>query len=272
MSTDLQTVTLHIEDTGGEGRPVILIHGWPLSGKAWERQVPALAAAGFRVITYDRRGFGESDKPETGYTYDSMAGDLAKLMEDMDLRDATLVGFSMGGGEVARYVANYGEERLRSVVFAAAVPPFLMQTADNPNGPLTEDAAKEMEAGLRADRTEFFDSFTKAFFSSNGTLQVAEADRQNAIALCHQSSQSAALGCMEAFGTTDFRPDLPHVTVPTLVLHGDADAIVPLEGSGALTHDTVAGSELVVLRNAPHGCNVSHSEDFNAALIAFLKR
>lgn len=271
-TTEQQTVHLHVEDTGGEGRPVILIHGWPMSGKAWERQVPALAAAGHRVITYDRRGFGQSDKPEGGYVYDTLADDLARLIEERDLHDVTLVGFSMGGGEVARYVSRHGEARLRGVVFAAAVPPFLLHTPDNPDGPLTEDAAQGMEAGLRADRAIFFDGFTQGFFSANGTLKVSEEDRQKAIALCQQSSQTAALGCMEAFGTTDFRADLPQITVPALIIHGDADAIVPLEGSGALTHAAIPGSELVVLHDAPHGCNASHAEAFNAALLAFLAR
>lgn len=265
------SVHLHVEDTGGDGRPVILIHGWPLSGASWEKQVPALTEAGHRVITYDRRGFGHSDKPAGGYDYDTLADDLARLIEERDLRDITLVGFSMGGGEVARYVGNHGEERLRGVVFAAAVPPYLMKTDDNPDGPLTEEAAADMEAGLRSDRESFFDGFTREFFSANGVLKVSEEDRQKAIALCLQSDQTAALGCMKAFGTTDFRGDLNLVTVPTLVIHGDADSIVPLEGSGALTHAAISGSRLVVLPDAPHGCNVSDADAFNDALVDFLK-
>lgn len=265
------SVHLHVEDTGGDGRPVISIHGWPLSGASWEKQVPALTEAGHRVITYDRRGFGHSDKPAGGYDYDTLADDLARLIEERDLRDITLVGFSMGGGEVARYVGNHGEERLRGVVFAAAVPPYLMKTDDNPDGPLTEEAAADMEAGLRSDREFFFDGFTREFFSANGVLKVSEEDRQKAIALCLQSDQTAALGCMKAFGTTDFRGDLNLVTVPTLVIHGDADLIVPLEGSGALTHAAISGSRLVVLPDAPHGCNVSDADAFNDALVDFLK-
>lgn len=265
------SVHLHVEDTGGDGRPVILIHGWPLSGASWEKQVPALTEAGHRVITYDRRGFGHSDKPAGGYDYDTLADDLARLIEERDLRDITLVGFSMGGGEVARYVGNHGEERLRGVVFAAAVPPYLMKTDDNPDGPLTEEAAADMEAGLRSDRKSFFDGFTREFFSANGVLKVSEEDRQKAIALCLQSDQTAALGCMKAFGTTDFRGDLNLVTVPTLVIHGDANSIVPLEGSGALTHAAISGSRLVVLPDAPHGCNVSDADAFNDALVDFLK-
>ncbi|MEE7565654.1 alpha/beta hydrolase, partial [Xanthomonas sp. Kuri4-3] len=194
------------------------------------------------------------------------------VLDDLDLRDVTLVGFSMGGGEVARYVANYGEDRLHSVVFAAAVPPYLLKTADNPDGPLPQAQADEMRAGLEQDRTTFFDSFTKQFFTANGELKVTEAQRQEAVTLSHQSDQKAALGCMKAFATTDFRDDLKRISVPTLVLHGDADGTVPLAGSGQRTHAAIPGSELVVVEDAPHGFNVSHAEPFNAALLAFLKK
>ncbi|QHQ35171.1 alpha/beta fold hydrolase [Algicella marina] len=266
----MTTAHLHVEDRVGTGRPIILIHGWPLSGEAWKKQVPALQEAGFRVITYDRRGFGRSDKSTSGYDYDTLAADLAGLIEERDLRDVTIVGFSMGGGEVARYIANHGEDRLLSAVFASAVPPYMMQTEDNPDGPLTSQAAKDMENKLRAGREEFFDGFTRDFFTANGELKVTEEERQKAVALCLQSSQTAALGCMEAFGTTDFRDDLKNITVPTLVLHGDADGIVPIEGSGQRTHAAVAGSQLVTVSGAPHGCNISHPREFNAALLGFL--
>ena len=262
--------TLYIE-TKGTGRPVVLIHGWPLSGAAWEHQVPALVEAGFRVVTYDRRGFGKSSHPASGFDYDTLTADLAAILETQDLRDVTLVGFSMGGGEVARYVGKHGQDRLRSVVFAAAVPPFLMQSADNPDGPLTKEAAKKSEDGLKADRAAYFDDFTKNFFSANAVLKVSEAERQKAIALCQMSDQAAALGCMKAFGTTDFRGDLTKVTVPTLVIHGDADAIVPFEGSGKRTHKAIPQSQLSVIAGAPHGMNVSHAAEFNTALIAFLR-
>jgi pimeloyl-ACP methyl ester carboxylesterase len=267
-----EPITIFTEDTGGSGRPVILIHGWPLSGEAWKKQITALSGAGYRVITYDRRGFGRSDKPASGYDYDTFAADLAGLIDDRQLSDVTLVGFSMGGGEVARYVANYGESKLRSVVFAAAVPPYLMKTPDNPDGPLTKDKAEEMESGLKADRASFFDGFTKDFFSANGELKVSEAERQDAIELCMESDQTAALGAMQAFGTTDFREDLRKITVPTLVIHGDADGIVPLAGSGQRTHAAIPGSTLVVVEGAPHGFNVSHAERFNSELIDFLAR
>ncbi|MER7072374.1 alpha/beta hydrolase [Terrabacter sp. NPDC000476] len=268
----LHDVKIHVEDSGGDGRPVVLVHGWPLSGASWKEQVPALSDAGYRVVTYDRRGFGESDKPRGGYDYDTLTDDLGSLLEALDLRDVTLVGFSMGGGEVARYVTRHGEGRLRSVVFAAAVPPYLLRTEDNPEGPLTEAAAQEMEEGAKGDRDAFFDQFTTDFFSAGGTLKVDEATRQEAIELCRQSDQRALLGCMEAFGTTDFRDDLAAITVPALVVHGDADAIVPFEGSGRRTHDALRGSELVVIADGPHGINASHPAEFNAALLDFLKK
>lgn len=264
-------VQLHVQDTGGSGRPVVLIHGWPLSGESWATQIPALQDAGFRVIAYDRRGFGRSEKPEGGYDYDTLADDLAGLMVELDLRDAVLVGFSMGGGEVARYVGRHGQDRLAGVVFAAAVTPCLMKSADNPHGPLTPEKAEEKSAGLIADRHAYFDAFTRNFFSVDGELQVDERQRQAAIDLCLQSNQVAALGCMHAFSTTDFRDDLKRISVPALVLHGDSDAVVPFEGSGALTHAAIEHSELQLLKHAPHGCNTSHAALFNAALLGFLR-
>lgn len=267
-----QTVRLHIEDTGGSGRPVVLIHGWPLSAQAWEPQIPVLEAAGYRVVAYDRRGFGRSDRPESGYSYDTLADDLQRVLDECKLQDVTLVGFSMGGGEVARYIARHGESRLRSVVFAAAVPPYLMKSADNPEGPLTPEKAQEKKDALEAGRAAYFDEFTRNFFSANGELLVSEAQRGEAIAVCMESAQHAALACMDSFATTDFRDDLKKVTVPTLVIHGDADAIVPIEGSGQRTHRAVPHSQLVTVPGAPHGLNVSHAHAFNDALLAFLQR
>ena len=265
------SVHLHVEDSGGGGRPVVLIHGWPLSAQAWEPQVSALRAAGHRVVVYDRRGFGQSDKPESGYGYDVLADDLQRVMNQCGLQDVTLVGFSMGGGEVARYIARCGEARLHSVVFAAAVPPYLMKTADNPEGPLTPENAQHMKNALTYDRSAFFDQFSRDFFSAHGNLQVTESQRGQAVALCHQSAQHAALACMDSFGTTDFRADLKKVTVPALVIHGDADAIVPIEGSGQRTHRALPNSQLVRVSGAPHGLNVSHAQAFNDALLSFLR-
>ena len=230
-----------------------------------------LKAAGYRVVAYDRRGFGRSDKPESGYSYDALADDLQRVMDQCGLNDATLVGFSMGGGEVARYIARCGESRLHSVVFAAAVPPYLMKTANNPDGPLTAEKAQQMKQALETDRGSFFDQFSTDFFSANGALQVTESQRGDAITLCLQSAQHAALACMESFGTTDFREDLNMVKVPTLVIHGDADVIVPIEGSGQRTHRAVLHSKLVTVSGAPHGLNVSHAQAFNDALLSFLR-
>lgn len=270
----LQDVNLHVEDTGGSGRPVVLIHGWPLSGASWKLQVPALQSAGYRVIAYDRRGFGQSDKPSTGYSYNSLAEDLQGILTALDLRNVTLVGFSMGGGEVARYVSNYGQERLHSVVFAAAVPPMLMKAPGNPEGPLEPAKAASMTANLTVDSGAFYDQFTKDFFSphADGNILVTEEQRQEAIALCEQASKVAALEAMQSFGITDFREDLPKVTVPTLVLHGDSDGIVPFEGSGQRTHAAIPHSEVYLIKGGPHGINVSHADEFNQALIAFLEK
>ena len=264
-------VHLHIEDSGGSGRPVVLIHGWPLSAQAWAAQGPALRAAGYRVVAYDRRGFGRSYKPESGYDYDTLADDLQSVMNQCGVQDATLVGFSMGGGEVARYVARHGSSRLRSVVFAAAVPPYLMVTADNPDGPLTADKAQQKTESLEQDRSAYFEEFTRAFFSAHGVLQVSESQRREALVQCEQSAQHAALACMESFATTDFRADLKQLTLPTLVIHGDSDAIVPFEGSGERTHRAVGHSSLVKVTGAPHGLNVSHAQVFNDALLTFLQ-
>jgi non-heme chloroperoxidase len=265
------TVHLHIEDTGGGGRAVVLIHGWPLSAQAWAPQVPVLQAAGYRVVAYDRRGFGRSDKPLSGYDYNALADDLQRVLDQCQLQDVTLVGFSMGGGEVARYIARHGESRLHSVVFAAAVQPCLMKAPDNPDGPLTPESAQQHQEALTQDRNAFFEQFTTDFFSAHGELLVTELQRGEAIALCHQSGQPAALACMTSFAVTDFREDLKKISVPTLVIHGDADAIVPIEGSGLRTHRAVAHSQLVRVAHAPHGLNVSHAQAFNEALLSFLQ-
>lgn len=265
---------LHVDDTGGSGRPVVLIHGWPLSGESFSEQIPALSAAGYRVVTYDRRGFGRSDKPKSGYDYDTLTEDLRSLLEALDLQDVTLVGFSMGGGEVARYFSKYGAERLRSVVFASAVPPYLVKSDDNPDGPLPKTQADSMAADLTADEKIFYDGFTTQFFSVNGDgeLLVTEAQRQQALALCLQADKKAALSCMEAFGTTDFREDLPKVTVPALVLHGGNDGIVPFEGSGQRAALLLPNSETHVIAGAPHGVNVTHAQEWNDTLIGFLAK
>ena len=272
----LTSITLHVEDSGGPGRPVVLIHGWPLSGESWSEQTGPLARAGYRVVTYDRRGFGSSDKPKglgtSGYDYDTLADDLHGVLTELDLHDVTLVGFSMGGGEVARYATKHADERVHSVVFAGAVPPYLAQSEDNPEGPLDAGTAAAFEEGVKNNREAFFDQFFDQFFSADGVLTVTEDQRQQAMDLEAQADHRAELGCLNAFGTTDFRQDLPNITVPTLVIHGDSDAVVPFEGSGRRTHEAIPGSELVVVAGGPHGFNVSHAGELNEALIAFLAK
>jgi non-heme chloroperoxidase len=266
------SINLHVEDTGGDGRPVVLIHGWPLSGASWSEQVPALTDAGYRVITYDRRGFGESDKPESGYDYDTFAADLAGVLDSLDVQDATLVGFSMGGGEVARYVGRHGEDRLHSIVFAGAVPPYLLKGDDNPDGGLGDEDVDGMKQGAKDDRAGFLEEFSKNFFTAGDELKVTEEQRQEWLDLASAAREEALVGCIEAFGRTDFRNDLERVTVPALVIHGDSDAIVPFEVSGKRTHEAIDGSSLVVVEGAPHGFNVSHADQFNAALLEFLEK
>lgn len=268
----LKDTNLHVDDTGGTGRPVVLIHGWPLSGESWKAQVPALQEAGHRVITYDRRGFGRSDKPKTGYTYDRLTDDLRAVLETLELEDVTLVGFSMGGGEVARYFTKYGADKLHSVVFAAAVPPYLLKAPGNEDGPLPATEAAKMSAALTANKDKFFDGFITDFYTAGDTLTVSEEQRQAALELAAQASKAAALEAMTSFANTDFRDNLANVSVPTLVIHGDSDGVVPFEGSGARTHKAIAGSELHVIAGGPHGINDSHTDEFNRVLLDFLAR
>jgi len=269
-------VELYYEDHG-TGRPVVLIHGWPLSGRSWEAQVPALVEAGHRVVTYDRRGFGTSSQPWDGYDYDSFADDLDALMTHLELREATLVGFSMGGGEVVRYLARHGTDRVAKAVLAAAVPPYLYKSEDNPDGGLDDATIAQFEGGVRGDRLAFLDGFTKEFFSSGTGLTgkkvlVSEPQRQYALSIAAGASPKGTLDCIAAFGRTDFRADVAAITVPTLVIHGDSDQIVPLEVSGRRSAEAIAGAELVVVEGGPHGLNATHAEEFNGALLAFLAR
>ena len=264
-------IELHYEDYG-VGKPVVLIHGWPLSARSWENQVPAFVDAGYRVITYDRRGFGSSSQPWDGYDYDTFAADLDKLMQDLDLRDVALVGFSMGGGEVVRYLGVYGGERVAKVVLASAIPPYLYKSDENPDGALDDDAIAGLEAGLKSDRPAFLDEFMSNFFSAGDTLKVSEAQREYGRDLAAVASPKGTLDSIAAFVRTDFRGDVAKVTVPTLVIHGDSDAIVPFEGSGKRSAEAIDGSELVVIEGGPHGINASHTEQFNQTLLDFLAR
>jgi non-heme chloroperoxidase len=272
IRTGGQPVELHYEDVGS-GRPVVLIHGWPLSGRSWEAQVTALVTTGHRVVTYDRRGFGQSSQPWDGYDYDTFAADLDTLLTHLDLRDAVLVGFSMGGGEVARYIARHGTDRVSGAVFAAAVPPFLHQGADNPAGALDDATIVQFEQGVLADRPAFLAQFVEMFYAAGKqTNLVSGPQKEYARQLALLASPKGTLDCIAAFGRTDFRGDLAKVTVPTLVIHGDSDGVVPFEASGKLTHEAVPGSRLVLIEGAPHGLNVSHAQQFNSALLDFLQR
>jgi non-heme chloroperoxidase len=262
-------VELHYEDFGS-GDPVVLIHGWPLSGRSWEAQIAPLVEAGKRVVTYDRRGFGQSSQPWDGYDYDTFAADLDALLTTLDLTNVTLVGFSMGGGEVARYLGAYGSARVARAVFAGAVPPYLYKADDNPGGGLDDATIKSFQDGVITDRIAFVDGFAANFFNAGGTSKVSEAQVRYAQELAHVASAKGTLDCIAAFSYTDFRPDLAKIDVPVLVIHGDSDAIVPIEVSGARTAESIPGAKLVVIKDGPHGINASHPAEFNQALIGFL--
>ena len=263
-------IELYYEDHGS-GSPVVLIHGWPLSGRSWEDQVPALVEAGYRVVTYDRRGFGKSSQPFGGYDYDTFAADLGALVTHLDLRDATLVGFSMGGGEVARYIGRYGSDRVAKTVLAAAVPPYLYQSDDNPEGGLDDATIQQFKDGVRGDRIAFLDGFTTDFFTAGDRSDlISEPSRLYHREIAAFASPKGTLDCIDAFGRTDFREDLAKIDVPTLVIHGDSDGIVPFEVSGKRSHEAITDSSLVLIEGAPHGFNATHAEQFNRALLDFL--
>jgi pimeloyl-ACP methyl ester carboxylesterase len=266
-------IELYYEDYG-TGRPVVLIHGWPLSGRAWESQVHALVADGYRVVVPDRRGFGKSSQPWGGYDYDTFASDLGTLIDTLELTDVTLVGFSMGGGEVARYTGGLGggkNGKVTKVVFAGAVPPYLYKSDDNPDGGLDDATITQFEDGVRGDRLAFLDGFVSGFFGVNGKELVSPAQHAYAVSVASYASPKGTLDCIAAFGRTDFRKDLELITVPTLVIHGDSDAIVPFEVSGKRTAEAIPDAKLVLVPGAPHGLNVTHADTFNAELLAFLR-
>lgn len=264
-------VTLYYEDSGGDGRPVVLIHGWPLSADAWKDQLGPLAAAGYRVIAYDRRGFGRSDQPGSGYEYDTLAADLDALMTGLDLTGAVIVGFSMGGGEVARYIGNYGEGRLAGAVLAAAITPALCITEDNPDGGMPIEGFEGLRDQCAADREAFLRTFITWFFSNPSELAVTPEQFDATLAITVQGSDTALQECIIAWAT-DFRADLEKFTVPTLVIHGDSDNNVPFGPSGKRAAATIRSSTLHVVEGGPHGINVSHADEFNRTLIAFLNQ
>jgi pimeloyl-ACP methyl ester carboxylesterase len=265
-------ISLEVYDSGGDGRPVVLIHGWPLNHESWADQKSELERGGYRVVAYDRRGFGSSDKPGEGYEYDTLSDDLAGVLEALDLNDVTLVGFSMGGGEVARYVSRHGQDRLHSVVFASAVPPYLLLGDDNPEGAIDRASVDEMKEGLKAGREDFFEELTTTFFTAGEEVKVTDEQLEAARSQCATADETAAVECIEAWASTDFREDLKAVSVPTLVLHGAADGTVPFEKSGMRTGEAIEGARVHVIDDAPHGVNASHAREFNRALVAFLEQ
>lgn len=262
-------IELHFEDHGS-GKPVVLIHGWPLSGRSWENQVGALIEAGHRVITYDRRGFGTSSQPWSGYDYDTFAADLDVLLQHLDLHEVTLVGFSMGGGEVVRYLGKYGSARIAKAVLAAAVPPYLFKSDDNPDGGLDDATIAQFEGGVTGDRLAFLEGFVSNFFSAGGDELVSRPVHEYARDIAAGASPKGTLDCIAAFGRTDFRGDLDAIDVPTLIIHGDSDQIVPFEVSGKRSHEAIKNSKVALIEGGPHGLNATHVSEFNKALLEFL--
>ena len=265
-STDID---LYYEDHGS-GKPVVLIHGYPLSGASWEKQTLALLVAGHRVITYDRRGFGKSGQPATGYDYDTFADDLRKLVTKLDLRDVALVGFSMGGGEVARYIGKFGTAGVRKVGILSGVPPYLLKAPDNPEG-IDINVFKGIEAAIVADRYAFFADFFRNFFNTDVLLgkRVSEQVLQASWSLAAGASAVASFECVRTW-YTDFRKDVAKIDVPALVMHGDADRILPIASSGNRTASLIKGAKYVVVAGAPHGILWTHADQINSELVRFL--
>lgn len=263
------TLELHYEDRG-KGKPVVLIHGWPLSGRSWEKQVPALLQAGYRVITYDRRGFGESSQPATGYDYDTFTNDLHTLITQLDLRDFALVGFSMGGGEVARYLGTYGPGNVMAAVFMSAVVPFMLKTRDNPAG-VDGKVFEGIKQALAADRLAFLNKFFADFYNVDtlGGRRISEQDVRASWEIAAAASPIATLECVGTWGT-DFRKDLAKIETPSLVIHGDADRICPFEATGKRTQAALRTSRLAIIKDGPHGVNWTHADEVNDALLNFL--
>jgi len=256
----------------GSGRPVLLIHGWPLDSDMWEYQSVFLASEGLRVVAYDRRGFGRSSQPWSGYDYDTLADDLKALLDKLDLQDVTLVGFSMGGGEVARYMSRHGGARVSKAVLLAAVTPFMAKTTDNPGG-VDRGVFDQMIEGLKKDRPHFLATFGKAFFGA-GLLNftVTAEVMQWASMMALMGSLKATLDCVRAFSETDFRRDMDAFRVPTLVIHGGADATVPPDKSGRIAAKMITGAEYQEYPGAPHGLFFTEKDRLNQDLLAFVRR
>ena len=264
-------IRLYYEDHGS-GQPIILIHGYPLSSASWEKQIPALLDAGYRAIACDRRGFGKSSQPTTGYNYDTFAEDLHHLITNLKLRDFTLVGFSMGGGEVARYIGRYGSKDVSRAIIMGGVPPYLLKTADNPEG--VDGAVFEgIEKAVKADRYAFFTEFFKNFYNTDVYLgkRVSEQAVQASWNVAAIASAYASFACVPAWHE-DFRKDVAKIDVPTLVIHGDADRIVPFAAAGQRTAKLIPGAELHVIKDGPHNVAWTHAEEVNSALLNFLEK
>jgi non-heme chloroperoxidase len=258
-------VELYYEDHG-TGRPVVLIHGFPLSGRAWERQERALIADGHRVITYDRRGFGKSSQPATGYDYNHFAADLDTLVTALDLHGFDIAGHSMGGGEIARYLGSYGSERVRRAAIVSGIPPYLLQTPQTPYG-VPQEVFDQIEAALAADRFAYFTEWNKNFYNLDETLGSrvsAEAVRNTAVS----ASPAGTIACVATWHT-DFRADLPKIDIPVLVVHGSADRILPIRACGPRTHELIPRSEYVVIDGADHGLCWTHADEVNRELLRF---
>jgi non-heme chloroperoxidase len=262
-------IAIHYEDIGS-GQPVVLIHGFPLSGRSWEKQIPPLLEAGYRVITYDRRGFDQSSQPSVGYDFDTFAADLDKLLTELDLRDAVIAGFSMGSGEVARYLGTYGSARISKAAILSGIPPYLLKTPETPNA-LDQSVFDDIQAAIAADRFAFLTAFYNDFYNLDeflGTRISEEAVRDS----WNVGAGASPLGTHACPPTwhTDFRSDLAKIDVPTLVTHGTADRVLPIEAAGARTHELIADSRYVVIDGAPHGCLWTHPDEVNQALLEFL--
>jgi peroxiredoxin len=268
-SENSTSIDLYYEDHG-EGQPVVLIHGYPLDGHSWEKQSAALLAAGYRVITYDRRGFGQSSQPTTGYDYDTFAADLKVVLDTLDLSDVVLVGFSMGTGEVGRYLGTYGSRRVAKVAFLASLEPFLLKTDDNPTG-VPQEVFDGIIATVTADRYAYFTQFYKDFYNTDETLgsRLSEEALRNSWNVAAGASWFASSAVVPTW-LTDFRGDLDKIDVPALILHGTADRILPIDATARLFHKAVPQATYVEIDNAPHGLLWTHAEEVNRALLDFL--
>ncbi|KIA88584.1 alpha/beta fold hydrolase [Kaistella jeonii] len=255
----------------GSGQPIILIHGWPLSGKSWELQIPVLVEAGFRVLAYDRKGFGKSSVSNKGYDYDGLTADLHEIITELQLKNVILFGFSMGGGEVVRYLTNYGSDNVDKVALISSIIPIVKQTDDNAEGVPEKDLMGILEQ-VKKDRVTFLAGFHKNFYNF-GLLKhsVSEQQLHYDWSISSHASPLATVKTAESWSGTDFRPELNNVTVKTLIIHGDADQIVPIETAGKQAAEGILNNIFKIIKDAPHGLNVTHADELNKILIDFLK-